>query len=198
MKIAEKTLIVLALIGLILNLVSNTGVIFILAMSSLAVLYFYTSFALFNDVPLKGILKKASYESTNKKRVSLSFAAGIGLSMICIGTLFKLMLWPTWEVQLMGGLLVLAVVGAISTFFYLRSKAAFYTALYTRLALFGLVAVILYFIPGEALVDVYFRNETEEYRALHKRLLENPNDEDARQRMEAIFEERSSKEQNQD
>ena len=127
--------------------VSGGADLMIIALSALALLYFYLGFALLNHIPFRKVLKKESYRSVSWMRIIGAIAAGTALAQVVIGILFKLLRWPGAYEMLLIGLMSLAFVFAVAGVRYLGSRAAFYPPLFLRVALFGGIGLLLIMQP---------------------------------------------------
>ncbi len=149
MKKSELLFGLLALLALALRFFALNGgaQLMIIALTALAILYFYFGFALLNHIPFRKIFRKESYRSVSGMRIVGAIAAGTALSQVVIGILFKLLHWPGANDMLLIGLMSLALVSAVAIIRYLGSRAAFYPSLFLRLALFGGVGLLLIMQP---------------------------------------------------
>lgn len=149
MKKSELVFGLLALVALVLRFFALNGgaQLLIIALTALAVLYFYFGFALLNHIPLRKLFRKESYRSVSTMRIFGAIAAGTALSMVVVGILFKLLRWPGAHEMLLIGLMGLALVFAVAGIRYIGSRAAFYPSLFVRLALFGGVGLLLIMQP---------------------------------------------------
>lgn len=111
MKQTERVLIVLAVIGLImkLSLIAGGAILLVLAISALACFY-YLGFALFNDIRLRHIFKKASYANASPGRIIGAIGASFGLSGMLVGILFRLQFWPGAAINLLAGIVLTAIL----------------------------------------------------------------------------------------
>ncbi|MFA0964051.1 hypothetical protein AB9P05_19745 [Roseivirga sp. BDSF3-8] len=109
MKTTEQLLAALFSIGLLLKALHLQGANMVTALSltALSCLYFYLGFALFNGIRLRRLFKRDSY-TMSTWRIIGSVGAGMALSMVVTGILFKVMHWEGSNVMLTSGLLPLA------------------------------------------------------------------------------------------
>ncbi|HKR04707.1 MAG TPA: hypothetical protein VJY62_08715, partial [Bacteroidia bacterium] len=91
MKKAEKILGSIAFMGLILklSLIPGGGILISLSLLTLAFLYYF-SFAFLNDIPLKNIFKKESYNGISPLKMIGTAGIGIALAQCTLGLLFKI------------------------------------------------------------------------------------------------------------
>src|SRR4051812_21293288 len=96
MRVIEKTLIVLVIIGTVLKLSQVEGgpMLAVIAYCSLAFLYCFAGALIFNNIRIRKKLRQQ--EQTGKPSIGqivLSISAGIGLSILLLAILFKLNHW---------------------------------------------------------------------------------------------------------
>ena len=70
MKITEKVLIALAIIGIVLhlNMIPGGSILTILSLMSLSCMYFYLGFALFNGLRFREVFKKENYKNLKRNK----------------------------------------------------------------------------------------------------------------------------------
>ena len=146
MKKSELLFGLMALLALALRFFALNGgpQLMIIALSGLALLYFYLGFALLNHIPFRKLFRKESYRAISGMRIFGAVAAGTALSQVVIGILFKLLRWPGAHEMLLIGLVGLSLVFVVAGIRYLQSRAAFYSSLFLRLAVFGCVGLLLF------------------------------------------------------
>src|SRR4051812_16939260 len=105
MKLTERILISLTVLGVLLKLllIPGASIIFLISIVLLWGLYFVFGFALFNNIRLRNIFKGKSYAHTNALRITGAACTGIVLSMLLNGILFKILHWPGAQVMLLSG-----------------------------------------------------------------------------------------------
>mgnify|MGYP006193907931 CR=1 FL=1 len=195
MKKFELIIGLIAILGIVLKLfhIPGSGVLTVLTLSTLSMFYYVFSFALFNDIRLRDIFKKASYKDTNAKRIIGAIGLGFALSTITIGGLFKLQFWPGATVQLMAGLVMTGLILLIAAIYYFRSKADYYTRVLKRIAIYSGLGLILYLTPTATIVDIYYVGNTD-YAELYKKVLADPENIQLREQLEKMREEMLEKE----
>lgn len=179
MKKAEIIIAILSIIALALNLllIPGSGVLTVLTLSILSVFYMYLSFALFNDIRFRNILKKGSYKGKSTKRIVGAVGTGLALSLTTTGLLFKFQSWPGASFNLGTGLVGLLTVAIISTIKYFKNKSEFYTRIFKRIAIFGGLGLILMIIPKTTWIEIKYRNHTEYIDAVKKAMADPDNKE---------------------
>jgi len=128
MKKSEKIFGILFVIAIIFKFALYPGGAFILTVSltSLACIYFYFGFAFFNNIKLKNVFSRKSYEGISALRILGSIGTGLGLSTVCLGILLKISHWPGGGVMLGIGLIIIVFISTILLVKYLRSKSNLY------------------------------------------------------------------------
>lgn len=185
MNKTEKILAVLVFVALVMKYlkVPFNGILLVIALNTLAILYYPFGFALFNNVRLRKVLKKTSYVKTNKKRLVGAFGIGVGMAVLLIGTLFKVQLWPNAHFMLLSGLVVTFPGLIISAFFYSRNQEEFYKRILGRTILWGVLGIAAYSISDDVLIEHYYSDRSQEYRELTKALHDDPGNTDLRSKL---------------
>jgi len=186
MKKAELVILTLSLIALGLNLllVPGSGVVAVVGISVLSVIYFYLGFAFFNNIRLRSIFKKESYKGVGTLRIVGALGAGFAISTTAIGILFKFQSWPGVEFTLGAGLAGLFIVTVIGLIKFAKNKSAFYTKIFKRVAIFGVLGILLLAIPAASWVELKYRNHPD-YVEAYKKSLADPDNEELRNNLEA-------------
>ena len=161
MRRTEQIFVAMVLIGLIMKLVliPNVTIVVIVALTILAIIYYPFGLFLFNSIRLKKIFKRTSYQGISVLKGIGSFGAGLILSILATGALFKLLYLPGSNVMLgvgLSGSLILLITTAIK---YISTKSKFYKNLIVRTLGWTLFSVILFFTSGITLVKVFHRND---------------------------------------
>lgn len=140
----EKILGVLAVIGIILQLafIPGAGIVMVLSVTTLALLYYFLGFALFNRIGFKEIFKQESYNGISTQRIIGSIGAGWAISLICLGILFKLQHFPGSKILLIVGLIATLLVLAIALTEYKKTKEEFYIGLFGRIAVISTIGLL--------------------------------------------------------
>ena len=129
----EKILGILILLSLVMkySLIAGGDIILILAISLLSILYYAFGFAFFNHIHLRQVFKKTSYKRSSTSRIIGGVGVGIGLSVVCLGCLFKIEHWPGADINLYIGLTTLFVVIIISLLKFFKNKDSYYIFIIT-------------------------------------------------------------------
>lgn len=190
MKKTERILALTTLIALIFKLLHWTGgeILLVISLSALSFLYYF-SFALFNDIRFRDIFNKSSYTGISAKRIIGTIGLGFSLSLIMIGSLFKIQLWPGANIQLANGLVLTGIIFLIAFIFYSRNKTAFYKNIFLRIAIIGGFGLLLFMTPNNTLIDIYYPNHPE-YREAFKKAIANPQDKNLWDEVDRLREER--------
>lgn len=188
MKKFELIFGLIAATGIILKFTFNViGSMFlmILSFSMLNLFYLLLSFAFFNNIVLRDVLKKRAYKETNLKRVLGSFVLGLSLAIIIIGALFKIQLWPGAYIQLKTGLIILSFVSFVAIFLSNRNTSEFFIRIFKRITIIGGIGIVLFFTPSYKLVDIYYRNDPAMAK-LEKKRLANPDNEEVYDQIDSL------------
>ena len=150
----------LFLIGFILYLFNIPGGAFILLLSllSLSTLYFLFSFIILNGISLRKIFKKESYKEIKTIRIIGTIVIGVFLFNAVIGTLFKIVSWPGFEIMILVGGLGLLIIGPVVFIKQLNSKSVLNTIILTRICILAVVVAILYALPNYSIKTIKYRN----------------------------------------
>jgi hypothetical protein len=147
MKTTEIALWIIFLAGLLLvslNL-QMFGILIIISLLLLGILYYFLGFALFNNIPLMGIFKRSSYSGLSINRIMGAIAAGLVISDVCIGILFRIEHWPMSNYMLIVGTIASILVLIVAVIKYLRLKDKFYLPIILRLVAIIIPGILLYF-----------------------------------------------------
>lgn len=199
MKRFELIIGLIAIVAIFLKIIHIPGnnILTVLSFGTLSIFY-YLSFAFFNNIRLRDILKSSSYKGTNTKRIIGAVGLGFSLSAVIMGSLFKIQMWPGGSAQLITGLIVTGIILIIALIFYLRNKIEYYRRIFKRIAIIGGFGLLLYFTPTNTLVDIYY-GDNPEYAELYKKVLANPENqrlrEQLRQKRQVIYQQGLHKEQ---
>ena len=153
MKKLEKTLVVLIVMSFIMRLlVLPFGTtLFVLSTGSLAIIYAYLGFALFNGVAFTKILKKGSFKGVGAWGILLAIFAGLVLAVTVIGIEFRLMQWPNSKGLLGGGLIGLLLVLIFALIARSNGKAPLFKRISQRAIPFLAVALICFFLSNDSI-----------------------------------------------
>ena len=179
--------VIVAIIAVVINypmapqfLVVSVGV--------LSVFYMYLGFAVLCDIPFRDLFKRASYADINKTRIVGAFALGMTISASLIGVLFKVLMWPNANTELLIGLMGLLIAGGVSIWRYSLNKSDFYLRVFKRLVLYVPVTIIGIFIPQYAILEYQYKDYPA-YVEPFKANNENPDNPELQQQLEKAWEE---------
>lgn len=177
MRILEKGLVLLAVIGIALRLMLMHGSMLLLTMSAvgLALVYIFFSFALFNGIRFRDLIKRTSYIGVSATHIIGAILTGFTLAHACVALLFCLNLWPGAKV-----LLLMAIIPqmAILVLSMIKSRGAhreFYRRILTRAATILGLCIVLFLLPQKTLIKVLFRNKPALIDAVNQ-TIDNPGD----------------------
>jgi len=160
MKLTEKILALITICSIAgsIFLIPGTGVLLMLSSLCLLILYFYFSFALFNNIRLRKIFKSESYQDVSRQRITGAIGAGLAISAGLCGILFKLQSWPGASFNLYAGIITLFIVSLVALVKYRRNKSQFYEKILVRTTVVFIVVFTLVMLPKDALLDFKYRN----------------------------------------
>ena len=163
----EKIIAIFVLLGFVFKIfhVSGASVITIVSLSAMATIYFGGGFYFFCDKHIKN------------QNIAISIVTGVLLSIVLVGILFKLMIWPGSEFNLIIGIISLPILLIIT--FILKSRVKenlkmYYKNMLIRIFTWTILVYIFFFIPNEAIINHHFKNDPERARLLNL-TMSNPN-----------------------
>jgi len=145
MKKAEFILIIISIIALIMKLleVPFGALLFLFSILLLSLIYYPMGFAFFNDIRLRNIFKKESYQGLKWTRILGAIVAGIVVSTLLIGVLFSVMHYPGAQYMLIEGVFSAVVVFIIAFVKNRKSKSPYYSFILSRIGFTGIMGVLL-------------------------------------------------------
>ncbi|MFL5764293.1 MAG: hypothetical protein ACJ77K_10175 [Bacteroidia bacterium] len=160
MKLTEKILIGLAILAIVFKFMHLPGgsVLFVIALQLLSIIYFLFGFLLFNGIRFRNIFKKEAYQHASGLRIFGAASAGITLSTLTTGIMFKLMFWPGAGPMLVVSLVPSIVILVIALVKFLNSKAIYYRQVLVRVGIYFIIAVVLFLTGNLALVKIQYRD----------------------------------------
>jgi hypothetical protein len=179
MKKAEKIFGLLVFVALILNisLIATGSMFTVLILGLLSTFYMYVSFALFNEISFKNILKKETYKEIGSLRIVGAVLTGLAIATTLIGVLFTVQSWPGSKVNLSGGLMGLLIAFIVGFLKYRKSKSNYYINIFKRIVIYGGIGIVFYILPENSWRDFKYRNYPEYLKALDDARAE-PNNQD--------------------
>jgi uncharacterized membrane protein len=176
MKNLEVLSIVLFLIGLTFKIFHWAGanVLLIMSASILSMLYFATSYILFNNIKLRDFFKrKTNIINPSGSKTALLIFTGVSLSALIIGLLFSLMIWPGAMVQITIGFFSGLICLSFLLSGYLSGDKTYRWTLYRAVPLV-LISGIFYLFPNSWIN--YHYDIDHKSRDLLIEMRTNPND----------------------
>jgi len=179
MKKIEIGIFIILALGMLLRIIQlpGSGIFFVLGWSLLSIFYFYLSFAYLNNVGLRRLFKRESYSGIGASQILLGVAAGIALSILCIGCLFKMQFWPGADTNLLVGLVLTALVLIPISIQVAKNQMAVFKRALNRLVFFGAVGLFLFLISPDKLVELYYWSNSE-YAEVYKAWLKDQDNEE--------------------
>ena len=155
MKKIEKGLITLLIIGLSFFFLRwpFASEFLILSIGSLALLYMYFGTILFNDIPIKNILKTIKSKSGRSAKLIAGFLLGFLLAINIIGSLFKFMNWPFAMNLIFISLAFMIIILIASIILSSKNNSVFYKNVILRFGLWGMLSLMLTLLPKYAILE---------------------------------------------
>ncbi|MFT3796509.1 hypothetical protein [Flavobacterium sp.] len=179
MNKTEPILVIIAILSFLLSFSSIPGqnLLFVFAFMILSILYFWLGFAIFNNIGFRKIFNRESYRNISQSKIIGAVGAGVSISLTMIGILFTAMFWPGSGANLMLGLIGLAVVCIISFIKNSNQKSEYYSKILNRSMIFGIIGIVLMFVPYTMLAEIKYRNDPK-YRDALINTIKEPNNEE--------------------
>lgn len=151
MKKLEIILIAGAVVGLLLALfdVPLHSLIVSLFFMTLALLYFYLGFALFNGIRFLNIFKAESYKGLGIWRIAIAIGTGIALSDLTVGLMFTILDYPMAELLLTMGLVLTSIMLLLAAIRNAKEKDQFYRNIILRCAVFIIIRTVFLMLPEQ-------------------------------------------------
>lgn len=177
MKKTEIILLTLSIIAIGFNLllIPGGGILTVLIYTILSIFYFYFSFALFNNISLRKIFNRESYQNLSRKRIIGAVGAGFALSIVVASIMFQIQLWPGADFLLASGIFGLLIVTLWGFSKYRRSKSDYYIKIFKRTAIFSGITLVVMFFPKTKWIEFKYRDQPAYVEAL-KKAMANPDD----------------------
>lgn len=158
----------------------------VVSIAFLALFYMYLSFLLLNGIRGRDAFKKGIYAEIGNQKIIASIVVGLVFSLSLFGLLFKLMIWPNFEINHILAVAALVLIGGFSIYKYFQTKGEFYQNILKRLVLILPIAVFALLMPKYAILKWQYQDFPSYVEAFIERN-ENPNDEEL---LEKFLEER--------
>ncbi len=149
--------------------------IIILSLLILSCFYFYLGVLLLNAISFKKMFKKDSYSSISVKRIIGTIGAGVGISIVILGIMFKTFHWPFANQNLIIGISFLFIVITISLIKLLIKINDFYVKILFRTGIYTFLGLVFLFLPEYAIFELKNRRYPNYIEAV-KNLDKNPED----------------------
>ncbi len=168
MKLTEKIVGVLMLLGILMKLLSLIGqdIVIVVSFTLQATIYFYLGFALFNGIRLRKILKKESFEGIKSGRMIGAILFGMALSTTVIGLMFFILSLPGSGIMINVGAFGIGIALVVALIRYLVNKSKFYKGIFIRIAIYGIPTVAALIIGEEEFLKFKYRNHPEIYKEI--------------------------------
>lgn len=120
-----------------------SAMLLLVSVSALAVIYMAYGATIFNTAPVSLAATGESSSDLGSKRQAGTQYIGFAFALVLIGILFKMQQWPMAKIQLLVGLIALAVLFAFNLAQNLKAKTPINMGLAIRVAIIGGVGLIL-------------------------------------------------------
>ena len=192
MRVVEIILVVIFCIGAFFKINHYPGgsILLIISLGNLSLLYSYFSFILLNGIKGRKMFKKSSYEGIPAWRLLMTIILGFGIGVLMLGVLFKVQMYPGFSIMMKIGFMGTIISLTVFVVKYFTSSDAFVRSNLRRLIPIVLIGTFFYTITADDIID-YNWGAGSEYATLKKELLRNPENQEARERFDALNNERS-------
>lgn len=146
MKRFEQICYLIAILGIVLKVLKIPGgnILFVFTLLAVSILYYIFGFLLFNNIKLRHIFKSKSYSHTTLIRTFGAVFAGMVLSLLLVGILFRVQHWPGSEINIQIGWFSGALLLIVSLYKYLKTKDDIYIQVLQRVIVLIIISVIVY------------------------------------------------------
>ena len=182
MRVIEKVLIILTVIGIAFKLLHypGGGQFIVIGLFLLSILYFGFSWLLMRD------------RETKAMRLGIAIPAGLCLSILCAGIMFKLQYWPDTGPMLLAGTILTVSMLIVILAVRPREEAkanglqGFYRNVLMRAAIYAVIGATLFLTPSSTLLKMQYGDDPE-YLEHRLRLLEDPDNEQYQREFEDMM-----------
>ncbi len=160
MRIVEKALCILAVIGYIFLVLFWKGGAPIIAVSLLVLsfLYLFFSFALLNGIKLRAIFRKDSYTNIPSLHIVGAALTGYVFFQTCMGLIFGTLIWTGYKIFLIMGFALCFIVLVVSAAYRNRDRV-YYKRILTRvIPLLSICLFLLLFSPRSFFLEMRYRS----------------------------------------
>ena len=186
MKKLETILLGSFFISILLKIfqLPGTALLLILSGGLVAMFYYITGYFIMNDVSLKKLLKERKGKNVPVPILFGSIMAGWDFSIITLGILFKVMLFPGADNMLVTGIILLTVL-QIGSLFIRKKEPETFARFFNRVIIFFGAGLLASFINYNQIIDFQYSDDPEMAKAL-KNTVANPTDSVAHYELEAL------------
>lgn len=168
MKLAEKIISITFLVGLLMIFyqITGGGLITTLSLVSISSIYMAFSLLLFNQLSIKELLQSGTLDKIGRLRIIGSILLGLSLSVLTLGILFKIQLYPGASAMLKLGLIGVSVALLIGAIKYIKSRDIFYKSIFKRIIIFGGIGLFFYLLPKANWLTIRFPDNPDYVQAV--------------------------------
>lgn len=156
----------------------------ILSGASIAMFYYVAGYFIMNDVSLRKLLKERKGKNVSVPVLFGSIMAGWDFSIIAIGILFKVMLFPGADNMLVTGIILLTIL-QVGSIFIRKTHLETFARFFNRVIIFFGAGLLASFISYNQIIDFQYSDEPEYSEAL-KKTIAFPSDTNARKEFEEL------------
>ncbi len=148
MKRIEIGLVVFAILSISLRIGQVVGSSFLTMVSFLIMSCFYYgfSFALFNGIKFREILRRQSYQNVTAIHIITSIIAGMGIATLLIGILYRILNFNGASELIVSGIITLSIAIVITIWRFIKERHVVYKRIWQRTALvlgLGLLSLLI-------------------------------------------------------
>lgn len=147
MKVFERVVILIFIIGIILkafSLIGGDTLVFV-SLFTLSVFYFIFSIVILNKMDFKQIFQRQSYDNISSLRALYSMFCSVAFYSFLTGLMFRTFNWENATLTFWLGVLLLSVCLIISLIKYMQYHSTFYKLILLRIGVF-VVFLLLYLL----------------------------------------------------
>ncbi len=179
MKLIEKILFVGIVIALFLKflLIAGGDMLLLYFTVPLVVIYFPFGFLFFNRIRLRHISRASSYTDLSGQKIGIAAIAGLALSLVCLGSLYRLLYLAGGNDMLKTGLVLLLISIVFSLAHIVKDHDGYYKFISWRSGIIGFIGAVLFFATEMDIISVQYRNHPDYIKAYSEYLRDPGNKE---------------------
>jgi hypothetical protein len=135
---------------------------------------------------LTQVFKTSSCDGISVLKVLGAIGVGAGLSIICIGILFRLNYWKGGNLNLILGIVETFIMLIIALVGFVKKKSTYYIRIFKRIAIIGGFGLIMAILSDLAIVKVQFRNHPD-YIKTFEEFSKHPYNEELKEKLQIEY-----------